>query len=373
MFFLIISFIVPPGLKIYWRHCRMNHHEHDEYIEHDEYHKHTKHTDREIASHIYDVRGSHEFRGMTFSKYKQNEVIKDLGCRFINCEVEPACYWGAELVCAGHIAPLWDVFVDFFARHIRSANPKLVSYLEMRINALGDIIEWAENNEEGILSLRNNAAARRLVCEVTCVLCNSRRKRAFVDIRVHTAMPTNRVQSDSDRYFRRVFLDGDPDILSTAVNELGFALTPGEADHERACFWIEYVMAHRGRCAQREDLANVAPVHRRDVAWLAWSTILHESGKRSNIIGRLVDSALSLFTGLHYSTGAGRKRRHLLFFAAEILTDSAINYNVRMIGDASIVEDACCRIDEIYTQVKSSEHAPQLYEDSMGVIRTEED
>jgi hypothetical protein len=266
-------------------------------------------------------------------------------------------------MCAGHVLPLWDALVDFFVRHIRSANPKLVSYLEMRMVALANMVDYAEDDEGGILSLRNSDRVRRLICEVTCALCSSKRKRAFADVRVHmqTAMPGNRVQADSDRYFRRVFLDGDPDELSTAANELCFALTREEADHERACFWIEYMMAYRGRCAVRSNFANIATVQQRDAAWLAWSAIVYESSRRGGIVDRLIDSTLSLFTGMHYSVGAGRKRRHLLFFAAELLTDGVAHMNTPIIGDVDGMEDTCHRIDEIYAQVKSSEHAPQLY------------
>ena len=58
---------------------------------------------------INDIRMQNSFKGTTFSKYKLSEVKKQLVTNMFNCQIEPSCYWAAELVCSGHYPELWEL------------------------------------------------------------------------------------------------------------------------------------------------------------------------------------------------------------------------------------------------------------------------
>ena len=56
---------------------------------------------------INDVRKDSEFRKISFSKFQKTSVKKELLQCLIASKIEPACYWVAELICAGHYLELF--------------------------------------------------------------------------------------------------------------------------------------------------------------------------------------------------------------------------------------------------------------------------
>ena len=112
---------------------------------------------------INDIREPGQFKGESFSKYKKTEVRNQLIKNIINGKIEPACYWSAELICAGHYMELWETILHYVGKHIHLGNPKIVPYLEMRFEVFRNIIRQGHHLNE--LQLRNNPTIRKLFAE----------------------------------------------------------------------------------------------------------------------------------------------------------------------------------------------------------------
>jgi hypothetical protein len=316
---------------------------------------------------INDIRTDKEFRSITFSEFKKTDVKKELIKSLYNSKIEPACYWSAELICAGHYSDLWDIIIGFYSKHIHIGNPKLITYLELRIKNFKEIMQGGYINME--LRLRNNDKFRKLFCEIMCVLCEARKKHCYNQIKIKKeefdlTQLTERFKAPEIKYAETIYLKEDPKELFIAVNELAYNISEDGKNSVNACYWMEWIIEFETICKQKKEkckcerrqFANVDSKFQMDIVWIIWDAFLSEAKKRTTFTQRIVNSALNIFC-LKYTQGCHKKRRLLLYFVIEVFTEP-FSFEDEIIKDKTKLLTITSNIDKIYKQIKKNEHSP---------------
>lgn len=319
---------------------------------------------------INDKRSIKEFSGVTFSKYKRGDVTKAL----INCinqgQLESALNWSAELVCCGAFKDLWEVFLLVLGKHIHLANPKLAIYLDKRFEAFKEIMENGYVGNE--LMLRNNPKIRTLFAEIVVVLAQSEKKPSFEKIAIKPAEYSlltiaSKFVAPNIEYAKLVFKETDPQSLYVPINELAYNLS--KKNLLNCCYWSEWILnfellnrkEKNPVLCERRGWAPVDDKSQFDVIWMVWELITAFATKNPPpplrpLVSSALNALLSLFC-LKYTFAIKKRRRYLLYFALELVTE-VVNPAAKMIRDSAAVSRITTKINTIYKQVKKNEIAP---------------
>jgi hypothetical protein len=317
-------------------------------------------------SEINDIRSAEDFRIISFSNYKKTEVKEALIENMKKGKIEPACYWGAELVAAGHYMDLWEIILHYTAKYIHLGNPKLVIYLERRYEIFREIMQRGQYITE--LHLRNNSKIRQLFAEVISVLTTSNKKHSFEAVKINRleefdmTQMSERFKAPSTDYATSIFKKDDPKELFIAINEFVFEL--GRKNMLTACYWIEWVIEFDLICKKRKepvfcDRRTDIPVElkfQRDIIWLIWDGIFSATFV-SPLLEKIAQSIFHLFC-IKYTTAAAKRRRYLLYFAVALITET-VNLDTEMILKKELIQIVLGKIHEIYKQIKKNEQSPK--------------
>ena len=319
------------------------------------------------VSEINDIRTSAQLKKISFSKYKKSDVRTQLIESMKNNKVEPACYWCAELICAGHFMDVWENLLHFVGKYIHLGNPKIVIYLEKRFVIFRNIISQGHFINE--IDLRNNISIRKLFAEIVCILTISNKKNSFEPIKINRieefdiAQMTERLKAPSTKFIDPIFKPKDPKEIFIALNELAFSLE--QKNMMNSCYWIEWIIEFDAICKRNKEPCfcekrteyDVDSGLQRDIIWIVWDIFLYYSNLNNNIFNdTILRSLLGLFC-IKYTNATAKKRRYLLYFAVSLLTENICS-NIELITDKSLLNTVVEKIDNIYIQIKKNEESP---------------
>lgn len=331
---------------------------------------------------INDKRSSNEFKGVTFSKFQKSKVKVELVRCLINSKVEPACYWAAELICAGHYGDLWEIIILYISRYIHLGNPKLPIYISMRFKNFKNIIENSGyiGNE---LAMRNNSKIRQLFAEIISLLCHSRKKHSLEAIKIQKADEFNmthmasRLKAPTIKYVNDIFKPDDPKELFIAMNEFAYHISNESKNSVSACYWLEWILEYETLCKQKKELClaetrQFAPIQykfKNDIIWLVWDIILHECAVKNNpLLTKIINALLEMFS-IKYTAGVKKRRKFIIYFAICVLSEP-IDLTIDIINNKKELEAIIKKIAVVYKDVKKNEESLKIDYLYTGVERT---
>ena len=320
---------------------------------------------------INDIRGESDFRGITFSSYKKTDVRKELMNSLSSSKIEPACYWGADLVCSGHYLELWDIIITFISKYIHLANPKLPLYIEMRYESFKSIISNGYVGNE--LRLRNHPKMRSLFAEIVCVLSNSKRQHKYESVKIKKkeeydiATMSQRLKAPRVDYAQDFFRERDPKEIFIAMNEFAYHISRDSKNTLLACYWVEWIVEFETICKAKKETCRCErrshiPVDDKlqfDPVWMIWDMIIARSNdteQHSPLTQKIVSSLLRLYC-IRFTPGVRKKRRYIVYFAISLLT-TEYDSKIEMIHDRLVIETAVANINSVYKQIKQHEISP---------------
>jgi len=317
---------------------------------------------------INDIRESTAFRGMSFSNYKRSDVKKLLIDALLSKNIEPACYWCAELLCAGHYTELWEIILYYSTKHIHLGNPKIAIYLELRYNIFRNIVNQSTTLSE--LELRNNEKIRKLFAEIMCTLCLSNRKPSFEQTKIKPenafdmTQLSSKLKAPNAEYVRDNIRPKDPKELFIALNEFAFSIHHETSNMCDACYWLEWMLEFETTCKKKKQLIkgdhrqySVENKYRGNIIWIIWDILLDYSESQSNELIKKTMSALNQLFCIKYTEASNKKRRYILYYSISLLTEH-VNINVDILPNRDILENVLNQIETIYKQIKKNEQAP---------------
>lgn len=318
---------------------------------------------------INDKRDIQEFKSVTFSQYSRSKVKKIFLESLINGDIEPCCYWCCELICSGLYQDIWEIIILYFSRYIYISNPKLPIYIEMRLNSFKEIINNGYN--DNILKLRNNEKIRKLFAELISVLCFSKKRHAFESLKIkdkeefNIAKLTTKLKAPNTKYGEKCFKSEDPRELFICINEFSYHISKESKNIIDACYWIEWLIEYENICknnkikciCERRLFAGVETKFQLEIIWIIWDALLVESEKRGENISKIIKCLLNLFC-LRYKSGCKKKRKYILYFACNLLTEK-IDINIPVINEKNKIEIIVNKINIIFKEIKKNEIKPE--------------
>jgi hypothetical protein len=313
------------------------------------------------VSDIIDHRTAVQFTGLTFSKFQKSRVKAELVKCVLNANLEAACNWSAELVCAGHYGDLWDTILLLLGKYIHLGNPKLPLYLALRFKAFKELYSAAPDE----LGLRNNPHIRQLFAEVITILCHSRKKHALEQVKLQKLEDFNvnnlasKLKAPNINYAQPIFKTHDPKELYVAVNEFAYHISPDSKNALTACYWLEWLLAYDALCKTKKEKCTAEkrpdiPVSenlKTDAIWIVWDALMQ--GTKDVRTQKIMQALLELFC-IKFTAACKQKRRFLIYFCVALLTEP-VDFTQDINSHRTEVDFMVKKIDVIYKNLKKNE------------------
>ena len=219
------------------------------------------------------------------------------------------------------------------------------------------------------LQLRNNDTIRKMFAEIITIITQSPKKTSFESIKINReeefdiTQMTERLKAPSITFAEPIIHSDDPKELLIAMNEFAYHIGGDKPNMMLACYWVEWIIEFELICRKRKQPCvckrrnfGVENKYQCDVIWILWDALNHYAEIKGGLTISVVNSLKMLFTA-KYTIGTPKKRKYLLYFAVEMLTEH-VPTNIDIITNKEILSVVINKIDFVYKNIKKNEVSP---------------
>ena len=349
---------------------------------------------------VIDLRPIQEFKGITVSGYKRQDVINAYQNSMINGKLEEALKWCVELHVTGLNKNIEDILMNVYYKYIHIHNPHFYIYLLKRFREYEKIIQSYPPKRHEVFT-RNDQEIRHIFSELTAITTLTKKNNIYLPKSLpkldktfyHKEEIRRRMMAQSiEKIYDFVHLQMDSDI-KLSLNEIYVNLHSSKGTFLNCVYWylwlnkVEGMKRKDNHVGIRPDIKELKPVEGVSEEywylwiWPLWEIIFYTIKKREiedekkYFIKKMYEDYKTEFKPPQMN-----KKMYLLFTAFYLLKNK-IEWNIPMIMQEYLIIQSTANINTIYRDIKvylentlSHEDKNVLYEQYMNLIfKFEED
>jgi hypothetical protein len=327
---------------------------------------------------IHDLRNSKEFKKLTISGYKIQDVSNAYQNSMINNNLEDSIRWCVELHCTGLENNIWNSLYILITKHIHINNPKLFIYFKKRQKEYEHIISSYPPKFYHIYS-KNNQEIRHMLAELTSLCCLTKKNNIFLN----SSLPKlGQNFFDKNNLSKRMISKDLDNILDYCNNnttkemKLGLNEIYSNFDSHKGTFdnclywylWLEKVESIKKKDIKNEnDNNNITYNEEEDDLWvmIIWKIInKHKSTINDNdklFIKKIFNDYTNNFKLSHVN-----KKKYLIFMAFYVLKKK-INWSIQLYQQEHLLLQVIGNINKMYEKIKVNNES-HLDNDSKSIL-----
>lgn len=308
---------------------------------------------------IHDLRSSKEFKKITISGYKIQDVANAYQNSMINNNLEDAIRWCVELHCTGLENHIWNALYVLTTKHIHINNPKLFIYLKKRQKDYEKIISNYPPKFYHIHS-KNNQEIRHIFAELTSICCLTKKNNIFLQ----ASLPKlGQNFFDKNILSKRMIAKDLNNIIDycnnnttkemkLALNEIYSNIESHKGTFDNCLYW--YLWIEKAEAIKKKDIKNDTNIvyNEEDELWVMtlWKIINdHKSRIDDNdkiFIKKIFNDYTHEFKLSHIN-----KKKYLLFMAFYVLKKK-INWSIQLYQQEHLLLQVIGNINKMYEKIK---------------------
>jgi hypothetical protein len=329
---------------------------------------------------IHDLRNSKEFKKLTISGYKIQDVSNAYQNSMINNNLEDSIRWCVELHCTGLENNIWNSLYVLITKHIHINNPKLFIYFKKRQKEYEHIISNYPPKFYHIYS-KNNQEIRHMLSELTSLCCLTKKNNIFLN----TSLPKlGKNFFDKGELSKRMIskdLDNIIDYcnnnttkeMKLGLNEIYSNIESRKGTFDNCLYW--YLWLEKSESIKKRDIKNESinnniaynEEYEEEDLWvmILWKIINKHNSNVDDNDKIFIKKIFSDYTN-NFKISNINKKKYLLFMAFYVLKKK-INWSIQLYQQEHLLLQVIGNINKMYEKIKVNNES-HLDNDSKSIL-----